>query len=156
MKQVSLTWNTCLALSLAMLSKRGKKLDSSEVGTCEAALSTMIYVFPTEMLFFYFLVQSSHHVSSLGPKESANLTDYPPLNIIHPTPQPRREMHKPLFDHKKMENLIQTEPAGSNSHYCPLPSKKVSSSTTTQRDAEAIVRSQEDGKSYKTRAGWVQ
>ncbi|KAH0852376.1 hypothetical protein HID58_094040 [Brassica napus] len=96
----------------AMLSKRGKKLDSSE---------------------------SSHHVSSLGPKESANLTDYPPLNIIHPTPQPRREMQKPLFDHKKMENLIQTEPTGSNSHYCPLPSKKVSSSTTTQRDAEAIV-----------------
>lgn len=101
--------------------------------------STMIYVFPTEMLFFYFLVQSSHHVSSLGPKESANFTDYPPLNIIHPTPQPRREMQKPLFDHKKMENLIQTEPAGSNSHYCPLPSKKVPSSTTTQRDAEAIV-----------------
>ncbi|WZZ34113.1 hypothetical protein YC2023_017514 [Brassica napus] len=95
-----------------MLSKRGKKLDSSE---------------------------SSHHVSSLGPKESANFTDYPPLNIIHPTPQPRREMQKPLFDHKKMENLIQTEPAGSNSHYCPLPSKKVPSSTTTQRDAEAIV-----------------
>lgn len=38
LKQVSLTWKTRLAFSLVMLSKRGKKLDSSEVGTCEAAL----------------------------------------------------------------------------------------------------------------------
>ncbi|KAJ4909070.1 Serine/threonine-protein kinase AGC1-7 [Raphanus sativus] len=88
-----------------MLSKRGKKLDSSE---------------------------SSH--------QSANLTDYPPLNIIHPTPQPCREMQKPLFDQRKMENLIQPEPAGSNSHYNLVPSPKIpSSATTTQRDAATTI-----------------
>ncbi|KAG2313632.1 hypothetical protein Bca52824_025189 [Brassica carinata] len=98
-----------------MLSKRGKKLDSSE---------------------------SSHHVSSLGTKESADLTDdYPPLNIIHPTPQPRREMQKPLFDPKKMENLIKPEPAGFSNHHRSAPSPKFpsSNSSTTQRDAITIV-----------------
>ena len=97
-----------------MLSKRGKKLDSSE---------------------------SSHHVSSLGAKESASLSDYPPLNIIHPTPQPRREMQKPLFDPKKIENLIKPEPAGFSNHQRPIPSPKIpsSNSSTTQRDALNIV-----------------
>ncbi|KAF8103453.1 hypothetical protein N665_0188s0389 [Sinapis alba] len=84
-----------------MFSKTGKKLDSSE---------------------------SSHHVSSLEQRESANHTDYPPLNIIHQTPQPRKEMQKPLFDPKKMEYLIRPEPSGFNNHHRPVPSPKIPSS----------------------------
>ncbi|CAH8330199.1 unnamed protein product [Eruca vesicaria subsp. sativa] len=79
--------------------KTGKKLDSSE---------------------------SSHHVSSLESKESANHTDYPPLNIIHQTPQPRREIQKP-------------EPGGFSNHYRPIPSPKVPSSPgSSMTDASNI------------------
>ncbi|KAG7590697.1 Protein kinase domain [Arabidopsis suecica] len=88
-----------------MLTKPGKKLDSSE---------------------------PSHHVSSLGPKESTHhstSSNYPPLDIVHQTPQPRKEMQqKPLFDHKKMDNLIKPEPSGFSNHHRPIPSPKIPSS----------------------------
>ncbi|CAD5317631.1 unnamed protein product [Arabidopsis thaliana] len=76
-----------------MLTKPGKKLDSSE---------------------------STHHTTS---------SNYPPLDIVHQTPQPRKEMQqKPLFDPKKMDNLIKPEPAGFTNHHRPNPSPKIPSS----------------------------
>ena len=61
--------------------------------------------------------------------------------IVHQSPQPHKEMHKPSFDSKKMNNLIKPEPAGFSNHHRPMPSPKIASSnsSTTQRDAEAIV-----------------
>ncbi|XP_010472776.1 PREDICTED: serine/threonine-protein kinase AGC1-7-like [Camelina sativa] len=76
-------------------------------------------------------LESNHHVSSLGPKESANHTtnsNYPPLDIVHQTPQPRKEMQKPSFDHTKMESLIKPEPVGFSNHHRPIPSPKIPSS----------------------------
>ncbi|CAN8240401.1 unnamed protein product [Cochlearia groenlandica] len=96
-----------------MLSKTGKKLDSTEPS------------------------HNHHNVSSSGPKESSN---YPPLDIIHPSPQPR---NKPNFDSKKIENITKPEPTGfnnnNNNHHRPMPSPKIPSSPNSNIiDSQAI------------------
>ncbi|KAL1205644.1 Serine/threonine-protein kinase AGC1-7 [Cardamine amara subsp. amara] len=65
---------------------------------------------------------------NLDSSESSHHANYPPLDIIHPSPQPRKEMQKPFFDHKKMENLIKPEPVGFSNHHRPSPSPKIPSS----------------------------
>ncbi|ESQ27192.1 hypothetical protein EUTSA_v10019858mg [Eutrema salsugineum] len=95
-----------------MFSKPGKKLDSSE---------------------------TSHHVSSLGPKESANHSNYPPLDIVHQSPQPRKEMQKAQLDPKKMENLIKPEPVGFSNHHRPIPSPKIPSSPGSNMTESQMV-----------------